>query len=172
MIQRSRIIFGMLVPAGRSQAKGRSWLRLTPIYFHESAANVQAVQMYDTSASAKSTIWWRKRLAPPSFLSPMASRFSWSLSGSISFHSNPLCSCFRFPRIALVLPRDCRLPWTIFRFWNCIGCTSAAKLQYYCWILALWDLIHIWSGKFFYKDGVKWTASFIFKMVWCGLLHL
>ena len=50
-----------------------------------------------------------------------------------------LCSCPRFPEIALVLPRDCRLPPALLRLPNPrdrSGCASAAELQSLRWKVA------------------------------------
>ncbi len=78
-------------------------------------------------AGAKSTIWWRKRLVPPS---------SFILHGP-SASPDPLCSPDPYPAPisarsfssypALLRPpltRNCRLPQTLFRFRNCVGCAS------------------------------------------------
>ena len=56
-----------------------------------------------------------------------------------SFPPTLLCSDLRYAAIALVLPRDCRLPRIPFRLQkkNCIGCASAAELHSHRRILAL-----------------------------------
>ena len=54
-----------------------------------------------------------------------------------SFPPTLLCSDLCLPKVALVLPRDCRLPRILFRFQNCAGCTSAAELQFQPRILTL-----------------------------------
>ena len=72
-------------------------------------------------------------------LSSLAPRLSWSLCSpdpypapisAWSFSSYP--ALLRPP-----LPRNCRLPRTLFRFRDCVGCASAAELQSHRRILAL-----------------------------------
>ena len=52
-----------------------------------------------------------------------------------------LCPDFRFPKTALRLPQDCRLPRDLlrsdFRFRNYVGYSSAAELQFHRQIIAL-----------------------------------
>ena len=90
----------------------------------------------------ESTIWWGKRLAPPSSLSSLSSmalRLSWPLS--LLRPLSLLWPLIRLPHpldpvpLRPPLPRNCWLPRTLLRFRNCVGCASA-KLQFHRRILA------------------------------------
>lgn len=85
-------------------------------------------------ASAKSMIWWKNKLNFCLFylsqifgsLKPLL--LFWLLSGShigSVFFSYSACSDPRFPKIASYVSPRLPASRTLFRFQNCIGCTSS-----------------------------------------------
>ena len=94
-----------------------------------------------------------------------------------SFPPTLLCSDLRFPKIALVLPQDCRMLRTLFQFRNCAGCTSTTELQFHCRVITLG--LTKWFGccELVIVSWPLWVGCYesvaVDRLLWagrCGLL--